>query len=352
MMGCKKYTGLIAASLYEPLKLEETHILEAHLQKCAQCRSELAEMRAFVTILPNERIAFQGDLLPAIRAELEANPYQESNAIFRGWLRPAIGFASLAILMIILGYSILPSINSESSGIGMLSEISTASPVDTVIADAEMLIAQRQYAPALSLLEEKLADFESHPDVGEIQRAIAELEFNQLKRYPEAYTAYLKLQGEYWNTFRQHPENSTRLNLLAEARDTNYEPLYALDAALARGSQQAFPQLEQIIALHEGKSIAWRTLEVMQELALRDLGFDPLQADAQLHIAALEMLRERTEHQAVLAHLNLALGDYYRHDPNNNSKAQEHYHEVMQSGLEQLARQAEASLTELADARR
>lgn len=352
MMGCKKYTALIAASLYEPLKQDETQALDTHLQKCVQCRREHAEMRAFVTILPKERIPFHGNLLPAIRAELQENPHQEASVFFPGWLRPAFGFACLAIPLLILGYSILPSINSDPSSFGIHNDFSAAAPVDAVITEAETLIAQRQYASALSLLEEKRADLASHPNVGEIQRVIAELEFNQLKRYPEAYAAYVKLQGEYWNTFRQHPENSARLNLLVEAKGTNYEPLYALDAAQARGGQQAIPQLEQLIASHEGKTIAWRALEVMQELALRELGFDPLQADTQLQVATLEMLREQTEHQSVLAHLNLALGDYYRHDPNNNSKALDHYREVMQSGLEQLARQAEASLTELADARR
>lgn len=348
---CKPFTGLIAASLYEPLDSADAASLAAHLEACPHCKKEAEALKGFVEALPHEPVVFEGDLLPVIREKLR----EEASSGSRGWLhsfglRPAYWAVAAMLPLAVLGYVLLPMMDNAGPQAPMQAVVGDTT-IQDVLAESDMLVSQRAFGPALAMLEAQRDALTGHAEVGRLQQAIADLEFNHLRRYPEAYAAYMTLQGDYWQTFRENSEHSARLNLLAEAREYNFEPLYTLDAAVDRDRADAFPQLEGIVARHEGQTLAWRAVEAMQDIALREMGLDPATAAPELRIAALEMLSEESANGAVAAHMNLALGDTYRNEYNNTGKARDHYRQVLQSGIEQLAQQAERSLTELADAR-
>src|SRR5690554_350416 len=140
---CKPFTGLIAASLYEPLAAEDAASLAAHLEGCAHCRKEAEELRVFVAALPQEPIVFEGDLLPVIREELRKEVAPGAGAWLRSFgLRPAYLAIAAMLPLAVLGYALLPTLDRAGPQAPMQA-VAGDSTIREVLTEADALIRQR-----------------------------------------------------------------------------------------------------------------------------------------------------------------------------------------------------------------
>jgi len=336
MTGCRKVRGLIAASCYEALNESQQQTLDRHLARCAACRAAAQDLRALVACIPPESVAFEGDLLPALRAELAARPLRAWTA-GRKALRFLAPVAAMALLVAAVGYT------AYGPG-GLLARpapvVVVASPVEKALVEAHHL-AKRDFPGAVSVLHEALAAHGDDLRAGQAQLFLADLEFDHGQRYAEAYAAYETLRNRYWDTWSQSPRCVDRFNLLDEARTRDFEPLYALDAAI-NGSGDVLAQLETIVASNPATLLADRAVTAMCQAAggVRVL-------DGATKAAALEQVRDSCTNPTVIAQLNLMLGNTYWKDLNDADRARPLYTEVAENDDAVLARAAQQCLSEL-----
>lgn len=326
MMNCEEMEGLIAASLYETLEAADDDTLQAHLAACVSCRTELASLRALVGAMPAEPAVFQGDLLPAIREELRRN---DSSAWFRGWKRFGLGLAAAVILS--SAFILTQGRHVEAP----TDEVALRSTVDPTVAEARGLVASDNAAGALALLQDALATEPDARRAGMLQLEVADLEFSALRRYDAAYDAYNIVRDRYASAWTESSGIvKERFDLLTEAREANFEPLYQMDAAVKQG-ESGMPVLEQVMARYPGRGVAQAAMETMVAMSnVEGLG-------------ALEDVRSRCTNPVAVAQLDVRLGEGYCAGDLDPAKGKALLHAVAESPYEVPAQMAKDVLARL-----
>ncbi len=326
MMNCEEMEGLIAASLYETLDEADNDTLQSHLAECVSCRAELASLRALVGAMPVEPAIFQGDLLPAIREELRRT---DSSAWLRGWKRFGLGLAAAVMLSFVFILTQGRHVEAPTD------EVALRSPVDPTVAEARKLIASGNAGSALALLNDALAAERSGNRAGLLQLEVAELEFSTFRRYQEAYDAYKVVFEQNASAWTQSPGIvKERFDLLTEAHEANFEPLYQIDAALKQG-ESGMPALEQVMARYPGRGVAQAAMETMVAMSnVEGLG-------------ALEDVRSRCTNPVAVAQLDVRLGEGYCAGDLDPAKGKALLHAVAESPYEVPAQMAKDVLARL-----
>ncbi len=332
MLGCWRIRGLLAASLYEPLEPGDKARLDRHMAACPACRARAQQLRRVTTRIAREDIPFTGDLLPVLRQRLA-----EESAQQRG-VRWALPLAACALVLLTAG-----SITLWPQAAPSVQERVLASAVDPLLAEAQTLTASHDFTGALRVLQDAVSAHPEDPHAGQAQLMLAEVQFAQLQRYPEAYDAYQTLRARYPETWKASPGVvKDRFDLLSEARVKQFEPLYAFDAA-RNTAGDAVHELEKVVARYPGSMVATLAL-----LAMRDNNAAPVETEnAPMKAAALENLRDCLTDPIALAQLNVTLGDMYWREIHDRSRAREVYSKAAESehaGLASLARLALAEL--------
>ncbi len=326
MKQCEEMEGLIAASLYERLEPANDELLRAHLAECAACRSEFASLQALVSAIPAESAPFQGNLLPAIREELRRSP-DPSWSVW--WNRYLLGL-TLAVL-----FSCVLILTQGRHVEAPVDDHAVTRAPDPAVAAARSLLASENATGALALLQDALAS-EPDPDrKGMLQLEVAELEFSAFRRYEAAYEAYNVVREQFAAAWTRSPGLvKERFDLLTEARDAGFEPLYQIDNALKQG-EIGMPALEQVMARYPGRGVAQAAMETMVAMSNAE------------GLGALEDVRSRLTNPVAVAQLDVRLGEGYCADNVDPEKGKALLHAVAESPYEVPAQMARDVLARL-----
>ncbi len=324
MRSCRNMQGLVAASLYETLSESEQSELEAHLAHCPRCAQEKENLALFVGEIPTTAPSFAGDLLPSLREALR------DEAVSRRQGRwTVLSFVTSCAVFGVVG------LYWFSGGAGAPLPGPDRSPVSLALEEAGLLSKSGKEMEARQVLENALAYHGDGPTAGVLYLEMASLEYAAFRRYEESYAIYSKVRDEYADVWAQcHGALKDRYDLLAEARDSGYEALYAIDAARSLG-EDGIPRLETIMARNPGRAIADEALETMVAV-IEDDG-----------VTGLETLRSRFTNPVAVAQLDVRLGEQYWQEENNPDRGRELLESVAQGPHEVPARMAAAVLARL-----
>lgn len=326
MKACRDFEGAIAASLYESLEPEEGAALEQHLDACPACRRELEDLRAFTAALPRESFSFQGDLRPVLRAEVA----RQSRG---GWWGLTYRFGLIAVVAGLAGAVILlaPEPGTPRDSVASVE----TNPIDRLAEEARGLIASGRSAEAMALLEGAVADAADPQTAGAIHLLIADIEYGDLRRYEESFDRYGIVRNNFQSAWAASPGAiKDRYDILAEAAETDFDPLYKIDTAKNMGAQ-GMPLLEQTLARHPGRGLARVAVETMVALAQGE------------GVQRLENARAQCSDPLAVAQLDVFLGERYCTEGLDPDRGRALLHAVAGSPLEVPARMANEALAKL-----
>ncbi len=341
MPKCRKIRGLLAASLYEALDTGDQTLLDRHLSACAACREHARQLSALRENIPVIPVEFTGDLLPVLRQRITEEPLRAP------WWRWALPVAACALLTVFAGiwFSSVqensPASTFARTPVVVPSPAAASFPADTLLAKADTLREERDFAGALGVLAIVIKTDPRAPQAAEAQLRMADIEFSDLQRYPQAYEAYESVRNHYPGVWNVSPAAiKDRFDLLSEACGKDFEPLYALDAA-RREAATSFNDLEQLVVRYPGSLVASLAVGAMCEHIAAEPGEAPVKT------AVLQKVRERCSAPVAIAQVDVALGDMYWRDLHEPHKAREYYTHAAGSPHAELARMARAALTEI-----
>jgi len=330
----KRAEALLAQSLYETLTDAEQAELNALLEAMPDLTKEVASVRAFVERVPVEDVEFDGDLRSAVMAHLHDR---------REWHIPilphwAITVAAFVLVATGVGYwiavhppaAVAPAPTAESAA---------ESPVGETLAESYALIGSRDFESAYARLAQAVDAHPADPVAAEACQRMADIAFDELQWYPEAFAGYDRLRHRYVEQFRAVPANFTRLNLLDEQRgaDNRYAGLRALDAARQRNQ---FASLEDLAARNPATYLASAASTEMARIAAADEGFD---ASAN-PVRAMRTAQFRSRNPVAKSQLKLEVAHLLALSPDERGRAREMYEEVANGSVTTLAEAARKSL--------
>lgn len=290
MSNCRNMEEIIATSLYETLDAADHEALHAHLAGCDLCRQEYESLKALVGAISADPVVFQGDLLPVIREELRRSM---PRGWFQGWKRFALGLSTAVLASSIFILTQGRHVEAPTDS------VASYTAEDPTLANVRNLVAADRAPAALAMLNDALANESDADRAGLLQLEVADLEFSTFRRYDAAYRAYRIVRDQYADAWTQSPGIvKERYDLLTEAQDANFEPLYQIDTAAKQG-ESGLPALERIMARYPGRSVARAATETM--LAMTDGE----------GLVGLENVRERLSNPVAVAQLDVRLGEGY-----------------------------------------
>jgi hypothetical protein len=327
MFEKRRIEQLMAAAAYDDLTPEDIEALSKRTARDPKLAPEVEALQRFVTQLPNDPPPFEGNLLPAVRAQIAAAP-QPTASFGRGRLT-AYAFAAACVFGVFGAVLYQPG-NGQSVG-----NPSTATSQQNNLTETAMVLAEAgrmrdngNAAGAYALLSDALNARPDDPYAAEAQLALASLAFEDLQWYREAEDAYDNFARNFTTAYLMHEDTAAiafRRNLLAEARASGYEPLYALmDAG------NGLPELESVLARHPAGFVAAQAAEQM-------LAAVP---NAASDVEALEQVRAQCQDPVALAHLDVELAERYANDLGDGTRAR--------ALLEDVARRQESHYAALA----
>lgn len=341
MFGCRRSRGLIAASSYEELSQVDQAWLNRHAARCAQCRTDAAQLPVLAAHIPKPPVEIGVDLWPMLRRRL-AEPEPRPRRYAFPLVLAGAACATLAVIAVYTQFGAGPSPTSTIVAIFPV----PASPVAAAMVQADSLTATRDYAGAFRVLEEAVAKNSNDPQAGTAQLRLAVIAYDELRWYEKAHAAHKTLMEKYWPTVAASPEMAQiteHWNLLDESRgESNFASLYALDAA-RRGRTDAFAQLEQVVSQYRGPyltALAVREMAKLVDERAAEMGGAAL-------AQAMETARSRCGNPLAIAQIKIELGNVYRDVLKDSGKARALYTEVAQGPDPGLARRAQQCLARL-----
>jgi hypothetical protein len=335
MLGKRKRAhALIAQSMYEPLDAGDRAELETLLRSMPDLENEAQALRTLVDRIPTDVPAFDGDLRPIVMANLDRAPR-------RAWpVLPHWAIALLAFVVVASGVAYRIVINPPHAvAPGPVADAGDASGVAAALADADALLASRDPATAYARLAAAVDARPRDPDAALACQRMADIAFDELKWYPEAFAGYDALRHDYVEQFRAVPANFARLNLLDESRGVGdeYASLRALDRA---AGDFDFGSLSNIVARRPATYLAASAASEMARIAAHDAGvtaaYDP--------VSAMRMASERATDPVVKLQLRLEIAHLLAATPDGRVGAREIYQDIASGDITTLAEAARKSL--------
>jgi tetratricopeptide (TPR) repeat protein len=313
MFGRRKFEALMAEALHGGLSDKDTGRLESHLARKPEARTEYETLREFIISIPKDPVEPPMDLLPGVRARLDA--YRPSR-----WRRAAPAGIGVAIAAASIAVALIPYSSPEAPPV-------QTSSIMGHLAEADALAYQKKYATAAEVLRTAVAASPSDPmavraqvrlaEMANRQQALADRRFETPGRYAAAYEAYRTLQRSFPKTFASNAQNVQRLDLLDEARHVRYASLERLDAA-RRKRTGVVEALEEVIAAYPsapGSSAPSLVASLAAEEMVNHLAQDADIADSPApKLKALETARAQCSHPLALAQIEVAIGRYHLED--------------------------------------
>lgn len=329
--------GLLAHSLYEELTPADRAALDAELAKDADLRADAADLRALIDAIPVAPVATNVDMLPNVRRALKSPAGARTRFGAGGkWAAVAAGLIAVAAALFVGAQYAFDSGDTTVAQ----QETNATDPLASDLTQARALAADRQYADAYQILTALLEAEPASPAAGEAQLLRAQIAFDELRLYPQAYEAYDDLRVNHRELYRAGADNHLRFELLDESRRlTQFASLEALDAARARGE---FGEYERVVAENPATYVAQLAAVEMARVA-----GDDIDGDSVPMLTAMERALEQCTNPVAEAQLKLEVAHLYRESAGETEKARVLYQDVADTGPTVLAQAAQTSLAEL-----
>lgn len=349
-MSCRKMRGLLAASVYGDLTDDERRTLEGHLASCPACRNEAAGLARVSAAIPIRTPKLDRDLMPALRRSIREEKPQGIRISFPWRFAAPLAAVASIVLISYVGLLGFGGRGVRSMPVAALQPRVDASPVEDspvqcALTEADRLAGFHDYTGAYRTLKQAVDEHPDSPLAADAQLRRADIAFNALKWYPEAYDDYELLADRYPSHFANSAECIRRRDLLAEARDRDFASLHALDAA-QRSSDSQFAQLETLIGRYPGTFVASAAANEMARLASGDNSA----VDGSGRLAAMERARDHCTSVVAKRQLDLEVGRIYQRDINDPDKARACFNQIISNDNTALAQLARQSLSELGSA--
>jgi hypothetical protein len=333
----RRAQGLIAQSLYEPLDESDRAELDRLLERLPDLKDDIQRLRRVVDSIPVDDPRFDADLRPVVLSSLAAGPRQGARAL------PQWAPALAAFLVVALGVAYWIAMHPPAAvAPGTVVSQNPESPLTAAMDEADGLIDSRDYPKAYVLLAQAVDRAPGDEAAGRACQLMADLAFEELQWYPEAFAAYDALRHRYVDQFRAVPANFERLNLLDETRgsDDRFASLRALDVARQDGS---FDTLEDIAARHPATYLASAASAGMARLVAADQGFDPDTG----RIRAMRLALLRSRNPVAREQIKLEIAHLLATSPDDSARARELYEEIANGSITTLAEAARKSLANI-----
>lgn len=299
--------GLVAKALYEELTPDEQAFLDRYLAADPGLRAEAEAMAGFVATIPADRPAPPADLLPLLKRRMATDPAAEPR---RATPRYALLAAATvaALVLFVLWRPMPPNPSTEDMAAVKPTAIS---PLTRPLRQAEDLAAAGDYTGAYRTLNDAIQAYPDDEFAGDAQMRLADLVYSRLRWYDRAHEAYETLFRRYNDAVQASPERAQvvdRLNLLAEARQANFESLLMLDAART-ARVNPVREFERVIVGYPGKLVASQAAVEMAYRVLEDNEDFGRGDDALLQ--ALRHAQAQCADPMAVAQLNYEIGRVY-----------------------------------------
>lgn len=336
MNSCEEFEGMIAQAVYEELPQSEQHALSAHLAACAHCEAESKAMVALRALIRVEPVAFEGNLRPVLEEQIRTQP---SRSLIRRLVPRLVLSGLFGILVAVISIQVTLSLRADDDVNN--NQLGASGPFDQVMTEVTGHIEREEYARAYVTLHESILRAEPDTVPSEAQQLLADLAYEQLGWYPEAFAAYDQLRLRYPSVYQQSPESIHRYAVLDEARltDTEYASLHNWTRVIREDDVNAFGQY---IESYPGTLHASEAVQEMARLISEDQQETDMSVDSVLEYALLS-----SENPVVVAQIKLELGRYHVETTKDAEKARALFEEVEDSSVSVLAQAASQSLRAL-----
>jgi hypothetical protein len=324
MWQSRKYIeGLMAKSLYEPLRARERSRLDRAMARDTTLCEVMQQLESVVAKLPEGDDVNAPDLLPDLRIAIAAE-----EPVLRRWSMPmALRFSGAA-----LGVCFIAAIWYVRTPLSSPDPLAmTEVPMDTLmrqaIDQAEALVREHDPEEALHMLDTALRAQPADPDAAEARLMLADLSFEE-GRYETSLTSYAAMQTAHADRVLVLEEDvqiriAERLELLDECSADNFEMLMAYDAAL-REVDGRFDRLESVAARAASDPHGLLAGRVLWSMAEVTSDFDSL-SGADNRVAALERVLDRCSNPIVAARASFEAGRTYETEVGDRVRAIDAY---------------------------
>ncbi|NLN91997.1 MAG: hypothetical protein GX130_01625 [Candidatus Hydrogenedens sp.] len=223
---------LMAQALYDDLSEEEAAQLQALLERHPVLAEELSDLKDFMPSLTLRSDDWQGDLLPTLKAQIQAG-----EAVAQGALpQRSIKFVLAGAALILGGglYAFFMLAGSEAPSGPQTQAFLT--PRDSSVLRQEMevtrdLVARGHYADASSYLQKAIDGHPHDPVHADALLQLADIHYTHLQQYDKAYASYKVLEQEHRAVFNRSWDNNKHVRLLSAAFPLDFKPVAQLEAA-------------------------------------------------------------------------------------------------------------------------
>ena len=332
MNSCEEFEGLIAQAAYEELPEGDEMLLRQHLDTCESCAAESRALVALKAFVPVESVVFQGNLRPVMEERV-----RETRSV--SWIpRPLLFGICSGILFGIVAVSFVRYYLDQSSGPAEY-QFATNDAFDPVRDRVHKLLEEEEYARAYVSLDDAIGRVEATSVPADAQQLLADIAFEHLKWYPEAYTAYDQFRLNHSAEYQGSDESIRRYALLDEAQalDSDYASLHTWESVLLEEDVEA---LAGYIQKYPG---TFQASDAVQEMArLISTDNEDVNLDSVLEVAIAS-----SDNAVVVAQIKLELGRYYWQEGDDSEKARILFEELEDSPVTVLAQAASQSLRAL-----
>jgi len=329
----------LAQALYEDLEDEEKQAFHNALAESPDLQAEFRALRELVDSVPMQSPTPEQSLWPGVSERLE-RPRRVVP------LLPRWGLAAAAFVLVGIGVLYWIAVHPPAAvapGIEVAEEPSEptieSDALAPVMREAAALAETRRYPEAYTLLAEAATEAQGDPAAAHVVQAMADLAFEELQWYPEAFMGYDALRRDYVAQFEAESHNFLRLNMLDEARDADgdYPALHELDAARRR---RDFGAYERVVARYPATYVASVAANEMAALAGVEAN------DPAGRVRAMELAAARSTNPVAKAQLRLETAHRIRDDLQHSDRARSMYEQIANSGITRIAEAAQSELDE------
>ncbi|GMW02740.1 MAG: hypothetical protein AMXMBFR84_38760 [Candidatus Hydrogenedentota bacterium] len=297
--------------------------LERALTSDPDLQTEAEDLARLLRAIPKTQPVLEIDLLPLVKARLAAESVSQPVRAWRPMLKWApVGALCAAALAVVLGLSLKPA--APMGGAVATMETAGQTPVELALADVRSLLERREMGPAYERAMAVVNDHPTDPRSGEAAMIAADLAFD-MQRYDDAYAIYTKVRADYTPVLDAHPDWEKRVanrrDVLAEAKKTSYDSLYAFELA-KRNRSNPIGGFEEVIAKYPDTLVASLATESIGLAILEEQGLDPNKPEDR--VLAMKSARDRCTNPVAVASLELEIGLAYINDFQDATAAKAH----------------------------
>lgn len=331
---------LMAQALYEPLSQAEEHKLQLLVERHPELAQEFESLKAFLPRITLQEDDWCGDLMPALRAQIEEQALLRRGVFSRRGINYV--FVASALLLGCGLYAFFMLAGDNRTGTVTPSPLRTAqsaSALQNELLAVHDFMNQGRYQEAAARLAQEVKLHPDDPAHADALLQLADIQYTHLQQYDKAYESYKELERSHRPVFNSHWDSNRQLRLLSAALPLNFQPLASLEAA-AR-AESPLHAYEHILTEYPEEIWGEEALRAMTLLVSDGSGEAPDQA------SALQRLSGMCTEPVALDRICLEIGHCYSDRLANREQARDYFRRAAESRHLALANCAREALAHL-----